>query len=163
MEFIKDLRKRCGERPLIGMTNLGVLTQGAMLAMKLLAERGYDGTSVEEVAARAGVSKPVVYEHFGGKEGLYLAVFEEMERRLLAQLMPGIAGVLAERADAAATAVTPSLLSQYDTLRERVGDVRLQEAEAAGAEIAHPPLEIPSHGKFAIFSRGGIHHGLWQL
>jgi hypothetical protein len=28
--------------------------------------------------------------------------------------------------------------------------------------IAHPPLEIPGHGKFAIYFRGGIQHGLWE-
>ena len=49
----------------------------------LFAERGFDGTSIEEVAARAGVSKPVVYEHFGGKEGLYAVVVDrEMEQLL---------------------------------------------------------------------------------
>ncbi|ROO82715.1 TetR family transcriptional regulator [Actinocorallia herbida] len=48
---------------------------------ELFAVRGFDGTSVEEIAARAGVSKPVVYEHFGGKEGLYAVVVDrEMER-----------------------------------------------------------------------------------
>lgn len=36
-------------------------------------------------------------------------------------------------------------------------------AEEAGAEIAHPPMEIPGHGKFAIFIQGGIHHALWQF
>ncbi len=36
-------------------------------------------------------------------------------------------------------------------------------AVASGAEIAHPPLEIPGHGTFAIYIQGGIHHGLWQL
>lgn len=45
------------------------------------AELGFDGASVEEIAARAGVSKPVVYEHFGGKEGLYAVV---IDRELLA-------------------------------------------------------------------------------
>ncbi|WP_420810652.1 TetR family transcriptional regulator [Jiangella asiatica] len=46
----------------------------------LFAERGFDGTSIEEISARAGVSKPVVYEHFGGKEGLYAVVVDrEME------------------------------------------------------------------------------------
>jgi AcrR family transcriptional regulator len=49
----------------------------------LFAERGFDGTSVEEVAARAGVSKPVVYEHFGGKEGLYAVVVDREVQRLL--------------------------------------------------------------------------------
>src|SRR4051812_21499049 len=49
----------------------------------LFAEKGFDGTSVEEIAARAGVSKPVVYEHFGGKEGLYAVVVDREVSRLL--------------------------------------------------------------------------------
>jgi AcrR family transcriptional regulator len=60
------------------------------IGRRLFAERGLDGTSIEEIAARAGVSKPVVYEHFGGKEGLYAVVvdrevgrFLEMATRLL--------------------------------------------------------------------------------
>ena len=36
-------------------------------------------------------------------------------------------------------------------------------AVEAGGEIAHPPVEIPDHGKFAIYIQGGIHHGLWQV
>ena len=35
-------------------------------------------------------------------------------------------------------------------------------AQEAGAEVAHPPLEIPGHGTFAIYILGGVHHGLWQ-
>ncbi|MBW8481630.1 TetR/AcrR family transcriptional regulator [Actinomadura parmotrematis] len=50
----------------------------------LFAERGLDGTSVEEIAAAAGVSKPVVYEHFGGKEGLYAVVVDREFEQLLA-------------------------------------------------------------------------------
>src|SRR5687767_15589396 len=46
------------------------------IARGLFAERGFDGTSIEEIAARAEVSKPVVYEHFGGKEGLYAIVVD---------------------------------------------------------------------------------------
>ncbi|MGI5167228.1 TetR/AcrR family transcriptional regulator [Spirillospora sp. CA-253888] len=49
----------------------------------LFAERGLDGTSVEEIAAAAGVSKPVVYEHFGGKEGLYAVVVDREFEKLL--------------------------------------------------------------------------------
>ena len=47
------------------------------------AERGFDGTTIEEIAARAGVSKPVVYEHFGGKEGLYAVVVDREFELLL--------------------------------------------------------------------------------
>jgi predicted enzyme related to lactoylglutathione lyase len=34
--------------------------------------------------------------------------------------------------------------------------------ERAGGTIAHPPLEIPGHGTFAIYVQGGIEHGFWQ-
>jgi hypothetical protein len=40
--------------------------------------------------------------------------------------------------------------------------VALAAAVAAGGQVAHPPLEIPGHGTFAIYIQGGIHHGLWQ-
>lgn len=52
----------------------------------LFSERGFEGASIEEVAARAEVSKPVVYEHFGGKEGLYAVVIDREMRRLLGNL-----------------------------------------------------------------------------
>ncbi len=52
----------------------------------LFAERGFEGTSVEEIAAKAGVSKPVVYEHFGGKEGLYAVVVDREMSRLLSMV-----------------------------------------------------------------------------
>jgi AcrR family transcriptional regulator len=53
------------------------------IGRSLFAERGFDGTSIEEIASRAGVSKPVVYEHFGGKEAIYAVVVDrEMEHLL---------------------------------------------------------------------------------
>ena len=68
----------------------------------LFAEKGFDATSIEEIAARAGVSKPVVYEHFGGKEGLYAVVVDrEMSAlldRLTAALSAGHPRVLVEQA-----------------------------------------------------------------
>jgi AcrR family transcriptional regulator len=54
------------------------------IGRRLFAERGLDGTSIEEIAARADVSKPVVYEHFGGKEGLYAVVVDREVERFLA-------------------------------------------------------------------------------
>jgi predicted enzyme related to lactoylglutathione lyase len=41
-------------------------------------------------------------------------------------------------------------------------EAALAQAVKAGGEIAHPPLEIPGFGTFAIYIQGGIHHGLWQ-
>ena len=49
----------------------------------LFAQKGYDAVSVEEIAKAAGVTKPIVYEHFGGKEGLYAVVVDREMRELL--------------------------------------------------------------------------------
>jgi AcrR family transcriptional regulator len=52
----------------------------------LFAEKGFDGTSIEEIAAKAKVSKPVVYEHFGAKEGIYAVVVDREMQRLLSMV-----------------------------------------------------------------------------
>jgi len=71
----------------------------------LFAAKGFDGTSVEEIADKAGVSKPVVYEHFGGKEGLYAVVVDREVRRLLDRITASLDGdeprLLLEQAAAA--------------------------------------------------------------
>jgi len=58
----------------------------------VFAERGFDGASIEEIAERAGVSKPVVYEHFGGKEGLYAVVVDREMSRLLDSMVASLNG-----------------------------------------------------------------------
>lgn len=65
-----------------------------MVARALFAEKGFDGTSVEEIAARADVSKPVVYEHFGGKEGIYAVIVD----REVEALLGALTGALSSRA-----------------------------------------------------------------
>ena len=46
-----------------------------------------------------------------------------------------------------------------------VDDIEAAVAAAvdAGGEVAHPPMDIPGHGTFAIYIHGGVDHGLWQL
>ena len=58
-----------------------------LVARSLFAEKGFDTTSVEEIAARAEVSKPVVYEHFGGKEGIYAVVVDREVKELSSRLI----------------------------------------------------------------------------
>ena len=63
---------------------------------RLFAEKGFEAVTVEEIAAKAGVSKPVVYEHFGGKEGLYAVLVD----REMSYLLDSISGALVDTADA---------------------------------------------------------------
>src|SRR5690606_10485150 len=62
------------------------------VSRRLFAEKGFDLTSVEEIAVRAAVSKPVVYEHFGGKEGVYAVVVD----REITALTDALTGALTE-------------------------------------------------------------------
>jgi AcrR family transcriptional regulator len=53
------------------------------VARRLFAEKGYEASSIEEIAERAEVSKPVVYEHFGSKEGIYTVIADREVRALV--------------------------------------------------------------------------------
>ncbi len=59
---------------------------------KLFAEKGFETVTVEEIAAKADVSKPVVYEHFGGKEGLYAVVVDREMNFLLDSITQSLTG-----------------------------------------------------------------------
>lgn len=62
--------------PRIRMTGVQRRSQLIDVGRGLFAAKGLDGTTIEEIAAFAGVSKPVIYEHFGSKEGLYTRVVD---------------------------------------------------------------------------------------
>ena len=62
------------------------------VARALFAERGFEVTSIEEIAHRAGVSKPIVYEHFGSKEGIYEVVKDREVQRLIALITDSLVG-----------------------------------------------------------------------
>jgi AcrR family transcriptional regulator len=63
------------------------------VARELFADQGYEATSMEEIAEQAKVSKPVVYEHFKSKEGIYAVIIDREVRslvdRIKAALSPG--------------------------------------------------------------------------
>ncbi len=68
------------------MTAVQRRTQLLDVGRAVFAERGVDAASVELVALRAGVSKPVVYDHFGGKDGLHAVVVDREVQRLAERL-----------------------------------------------------------------------------
>ncbi|GAB2596595.1 TetR/AcrR family transcriptional regulator [Kribbella endophytica] len=94
-----------------------------MIARALFAQKGYEGSSVEEIAARAEVSKPVVYEHFGGKEGLYAVVVDREVRSLLDTVTASLtAGRAHELVEQAALALLDYIESSSDGFRILVRD-----------------------------------------
>lgn len=68
-------------------------------AAELFTQKGYASTSVREIVEKAGVTKPVLYYHFGSKEGLYLALINESYEALktLLEVAQGYGGTVRER------------------------------------------------------------------
>jgi AcrR family transcriptional regulator len=67
-------------------------------AGRLFGERGYDATRLDEIAAAAGVTKPILYRHFDSKRDLYLALLDR-HRADLSGFIPAMPpeGTVAER------------------------------------------------------------------
>src|SRR5919198_1910383 len=130
----------------------------------LFARNGYEATSMEEIADRARVSKPVVYDHFGGKEGLYAVVVDrEMDyivRRITEAIASGSPRERLERAtlaflsyvrdhpdgfavlsqDLPSVATRRRLSSLLDDLAERVGDIFIGSFKEAGYDARTAPI-----------------------
>jgi AcrR family transcriptional regulator len=60
-------------------------------ALGVFAGRGFDGASMNDVADAAGVTKPVVYQHFTSKRELYLALLDDVGQRLRASIVAATA------------------------------------------------------------------------
>lgn len=107
-------------------------TQLLRTARGVFAGRGYEGASVDAIADAAGVTKPVVYEHFASKEQLYEAVVgrevEIVTSRLLACF--DAAGPPRLIAEAAAATFLDYIDSRPDGFR-----VLLHDAPAGGGAI----------------------------
>jgi AcrR family transcriptional regulator len=134
------------------------------IARRVFAERGFDGASVEEIAARAGVSKPVVYEHFGGKEGMYAVVVDREVLQLLEMmreaLTEGSARMLLEQAaealldyierssdgfrilvrDSPLGSSTGSYVSIMSDIASRVEGILVEEFERRGFDATSAPM-----------------------
>ncbi|HET8600574.1 MAG TPA: TetR/AcrR family transcriptional regulator [Segeticoccus sp.] len=121
----------------------------------LFADKGFEGTTVEEIAARAGVSKPVVYEHFGGKEGLYAVVVDREIRTLL----DGITGALETGAhpralvEQAALALLDYVENSTDGFRILVRDSPVGETTGSFASLISDVASQVEHLLAAEFKR----------
>ncbi|QKE85819.1 TetR/AcrR family transcriptional regulator [Arthrobacter sp. NEB 688] len=104
---------------------------------KHFADRGFEGATIEEIAASAGVSKPVVYEHFGGKEGLYAVVVDREIESLLAGVASALDsdGTSRQLIERAALALLAYVESNSDGFRILVRDSPTGQATGSFASL----------------------------
>lgn len=140
------------------MTGVQRRAQLVNVARGLFALRGLDGTTVEEIAAAAEVSKPVIYEHFGSKEGLYAQVVETEFRVLLSSITAALnteasSRVLLERA---ALALLDYIETRTDGFRILVRDAPPSQPEGAFSTLLSQVTARVEHILSDEFDRRGF-------
>lgn len=97
--------------------------QLVQVSARLFAEKGFEAVTIEEIAAKAGVSKPVVYEHFGSKDGLYAVIVDREMTVLLGSITDSLTGERPrELLEQAATALFDYIEAREDGFRILVRD-----------------------------------------
>src|SRR5512140_711556 len=153
-----------GERSQRRLTAAARRAQLIDVGRAVFARHGYDATSVEDIAEHARVSKPIIYEHFGGKEGLYAVVVDrEMEyvvRRIAEAIATGSPRERVERAamafltyvqdhpdgfavlahGAPVASATGGMSSLLNDVAERVGDIFAETFKDAGYDAKAAPI-----------------------
>jgi AcrR family transcriptional regulator len=109
----------------------------------VVADKGYAGTTVADVVARAGVSRKTFYEHFAGKEDCFLAAYDAGVDRLVARLEQAEAGH-EDREER----VRAGVRAYLETLRDEPALARtcLLEVHAAGPRALARRAEV--HRRF---------------
>jgi AcrR family transcriptional regulator len=148
------------------------------LAEELFSERGYQGSSMDELARRAGVTKPVVYELFGSKDGLFRACLERSAARLATVVAEAVraesepearvrAGGLAFLRFAADNRVAWELMME-GRFSDAAIEVRRRQAalvhelllEKAPPDADPRELELAAHAVNSAYE--GVAHWMWE-
>lgn len=128
---------RAGRPPRVD--DAGVATRERLLAAAVAAcaERGFDGATVADIAGRAGVSAPAIYNHFGGRVELLVAAgraaLSELGRRAGGRPSPA---AVVETFLAPAFAANRRLLVELHTAAARNSDVAALLAEWQAEQVA---------------------------
>ena len=149
------------------------------LAEQLFAERGFARTSMEELARRAGVTKPVIYELFESKEGLFRACVDRANERMAASIVEAFrsetepearlrAGGLAFLRFARDNRVAWDLMAMQGRFADQAQAVRRDQAQLIRTlmtEIAPPgtdPQELEAVAYAVNSAYEGAAHWMWE-
>ena len=138
----------------VRMTGKERREQLIVVGRTLFAEKGFEAVSVEEIALSAKVSKPVVYEHFGSKDGLYAVVVDREMTRLLTMITSALtAGHPRELLEQAGLALFDYIETSTDGFRILVRD---SPVSASTGNFASLILDVATQVEYVLveeFSR----------
>ena len=99
------------------------------IAREVFVEDGYDGAGMEAIATRAGVTKPVLYQHFESKKELYLALLGEDMTALQASVENALDSAKTNR-----ERIERGLAAYFEFIDENEGSFHLLFRETLGSE-----------------------------
>lgn len=127
------------------------------MGRSIFAKRGYDGASLEEIAEKAKVSRPVLYEHFGGKEGLYAVIVDREMEYLVRRIGESIAsGSPRERIEQAALAFLTYVKDQPDGFAILTHDAPVTTAGGGMSSLLNDVAERVSDIFTSAFKNAGF-------
>ncbi|MEJ1120111.1 TetR/AcrR family transcriptional regulator [Phyllobacterium sp. CCNWLW109] len=85
------------------------------IALDIVRDEGTDALTLGHVAEKAGVSKPIAYEHFGTRSGLLIALFEQLDQQQIDQLAAAIAEA-PKRLEDVARVVSDAYMACYQSI-----------------------------------------------
>jgi AcrR family transcriptional regulator len=148
---LKTQSEDSGEAPLTKESSRR--TQIMVSGLEVFAEKGFHLSSMDDIAERAGVSKPILYQHFSSKQDFYLGVLDERVDVLVQQINDAIDGAegnrnrleaaiacyfkLVDDADHGFRLIFESDFTMNHEVRARVEDVVSQVSRIVGAEVAN--------------------------
>ncbi len=122
----------------------------------VFAKRGYEAASVEEIADQAKVSKPIVYEHFHGKEGLYAVVVDREMDYVVRRIAEAIAsGSPRERVERAALAFLSYVKDHPDGFAVLAHNAPVESARGGMSSLLNDVAERVSDVFSATFRDAG--------
>ena len=89
-------------------------------ARKLFASAGFEATSIDGIAAKAGVAKGAVYHHFDSKEEIFTRVLEDVQAEIAALPVPATTRAMADPLDMIAAETLRYLLAATEPSRKRI-------------------------------------------
>ena len=110
-----------------------------LVAEQVFAERGYQATTMEEVAERVGITKPLIYEYFGSKEGLLSACITRARTQLRQATEASWAAVGPDAP--LAEVFRAGVRAFFDFIDEHANAFMLIQQEGAVASQASPLIE----------------------
>ena len=131
---------------------------------RLFAKKGYEAVSVEEIAHDAKVSKPVVYEHFGGKEGLYAVIVDREMNSLLSRIVSSLTGDHPRQLlEQAGLALFDYIEDETDGFRILVRDSPVSQSSGSFASLIVEVATETDHILAAQFKKRGYSPKLSQM